>query len=339
MTALLSVADLAVAIPVRSRILHRRIATIHAVRGVSFSIAAGETLALVGESGSGKSTVAKAITRLVDATAGRIDFLGRSLLEARGRALLALRRDVQMVFQDPYASLNRRMRVGDIVGEPLRVHAIGDRATRAARVGELLSDVGLEPEAARRYPVAFSGGQRQRIAIARALAMKPRLIVCDEALSALDVSIQAQILNLLQDLKRRHALSYLFITHDLGVVRRFADRVAVMHAGLIVEIATPAALFAAPLHPYTRALLSAVPRLDAPRATPRSRIRLTAPPPSPMTDPPGCLFAGRCAHAVARCRDTAPVLRTFGADRAASCHRIVDGVPAWAAGGDPDKDR
>ncbi len=330
MTPLLTVDNLAVAIPLRSTILRRRLATIHALRDASFAITPGETLALVGESGSGKSTVAKALTRLVGTTSGRVSFLGQSLLEAKGDALLRLRRDVQMVFQDPFSSLNRRMRVGDIVAEPLRVHGIGSKADRAARVRELLADVGLGADAAQRYPVAFSGGQRQRIAIARALAMRPKLVICDEAISALDVSIQAQILNLLQDLKRRYGLSYLFITHDLGVVRRFADRVAVMHAGHIVEISDPATMFADPQHPYTRALLSAVPRLDGSGAR-TTRIRLTAPPPSPMSEPPGCLFAARCAHASQVCRVTAPAMRVLADGRSVSCHHAVDGLPAWAA--------
>jgi oligopeptide/dipeptide ABC transporter ATP-binding protein len=324
MTGLLEVEDLAVAIPVRSPVLRRRIASIHALRGISFTVAVGETLALVGESGSGKSTAARAITRLVQATHGRVSFDGQPVLEARGDVLHAIRRNLQIVFQDPYSSLNRRMLVGDIIGEPLRAHAVSDAAGRRRRVGELLAQVGLDASAAAQYPVAFSGGQRQRIAIARALALSPKLVVCDEAVSALDVSIQAQILNLLQDLKRLYGLAYLFITHDLGVVRRFADRVAVMHAGRIVEIAAPAALFAGPFHPYTRALLSAVPRIAIGEPTP-TRIRLAAPPPSPMSSPSGCLFAARCAHAVVRCHAEAPALRTQPDGRQVACHLAEDG--------------
>lgn len=326
MSGLLEVEDLAVAIPVRSPVLRRRIASIHALRGISFTVAAGETLALVGESGSGKSTAARAITRLVQATHGRVSFDGQPVFEARGDALHAIRRNLQIVFQDPYSSLNRRMLVGDIIGEPLRAHAVGDAVGRRQRVGELLSQVGLEASAAAQYPVAFSGGQRQRIAIARALALSPKLVVCDEAVSALDVSIQAQILNLLQDLKRLYGLAYLFITHDLGVVRRFADRVAVMHAGRIVEIAKPAVLFAGAFHPYTRALLSAVPRIAIGEPSP-TRIRLAAPPPSPMSTPAGCLFATRCTHAVARCHAEAPALRTQPDGRQVACHLVEDGLP------------
>jgi oligopeptide transport system ATP-binding protein len=330
MTSLLDVEDLAVTIPVRSPVLRRRIASIHALRGVSFSVSAGETLALVGESGSGKSTAARAIVRLVQATHGSISFNGQSVLEARGSVLHAIRRNLQIVFQDPYSSLNRRMSVGDIIGEPLRAHTVGDAASRRRRVGELLAQVGLDASALVQYPVAFSGGQRQRIAIARALALSPRLVVCDEAVSALDVSIQAQILNLLQDLKRIYGLAYLFITHDLGVVRRFADRVAVMHAGRIVEIATPEALFAGALHPYTYALLSAVPRISIGEPSP-TRIRLVSPAPSPMSTPAGCLFVKRCAHAVARCVAEAPAMRTQPDGRQVACHLVEKGQPMWVS--------
>jgi oligopeptide transport system ATP-binding protein len=330
MTSLLDVEDLAVTIPVRSPVLRRRIASIHALRGVSFSVSAGETLALVGESGSGKSTAARAIVRLVQATHGSISFNGQSVLEARGSVLHAIRRNLQIVFQDPYSSLNRRMSVGDIIGEPLRAHTVGDAASRRRRVGELLAQVGLDASASAQYPVAFSGGQRQRIAIARALALSPRLVVCDEAVSALDVSIQAQILNLLQDLKRIYGLAYLFITHDLGVVRRFADRVAVMHAGRIVEIATPKALFAGALHPYTYALLSAVPRISIGEPSP-TRIRLVSPAPSPMSTPAGCLFVTRCAHAVARCSAEAPAMRTQPDGRQVACHLVEKGQPMWVS--------
>jgi oligopeptide transport system ATP-binding protein len=337
MSKLLRVRDLAVTFPVHGGILRRRIGTIRAVRQASFSIRQGETLALVGESGSGKSTIARAIVRIVAASGGSVLFDGVSLLDAAGDALKGIRRNLQMVFQDPFSSLNRRMRVGDIVAEPLRVHGIGDAAERRDRVAELLADVGLGADAAARYPVAFSGGQRQRIAIARAIALRPKLVICDEAISALDVSIQAQILNLLLDLKRRHGLSYLFITHDLGVARRFADRVAVMHAGTIVETAPPAALFAAPQHPYTRALVSAVPRLpDGGPAPPR--IRLSGLPPSPTSDPAGCLFAQRCRDAQERCRQVAPSLRPSGPARKVACHLVGDETSMIRQPADPTEE-
>jgi oligopeptide/dipeptide ABC transporter ATP-binding protein len=289
-------------------------------------VARGETLALVGESGSGKSTTARAICRLTSASAGNVRLDGTDMLGARGAELFKLRRRIGMVFQDPYSSLNRRMTIGDIIAEPLVAHAVGDRKSRRSRVEELLSHVGLEPDAARRYPVAFSGGQRQRIAIARALALTPHLLICDEAVSALDVSVQAQILNLINDIKREMSLAVLFITHDLGVVRRFADRVAVMHAGRIVETAPPRQLFAQPLHPYTRSLLSAAPRLAA-AGKHAARVRMVGEPVSPLESPRGCIFATRCYRFVEEvCSASDPPLVARGNNHEVACFRAE--VPA-----------
>jgi oligopeptide/dipeptide ABC transporter ATP-binding protein len=326
---LLAVDDLAVTFPVLSPILRRRVGSVHAVRGIGFTLSAGETLALVGESGSGKSTAARAIARLTPSSGGRVTFGGADLLGMSGRSLRAARRGLQMVFQDPYSSLDRRWRIGAIVAEPLRAHGIGSAAEQRAEVDALLTRVGLDPALARRFPNELSGGQRQRVGIARALAPKPRLLICDEAISALDVSVQAQILNLLVDLRRDLGLAYLFITHDLGVVRRFADRVAVMHAGEIVELAPTRALFARPLHPYSEVLLSAVPRLDGRQGAPRLRLR--GAPPSPLATPPGCLFAGRCAHARAICHTTPPPLAAHPGGRLAACHLVENGQPLWSA--------
>ncbi|HMN85944.1 MAG TPA: ATP-binding cassette domain-containing protein [Bauldia sp.] len=329
--SLLAVENLAVAFPVRSAILRRRVGGIHAVRGIDLAVAEGETLAVVGESGSGKSTAARAIARLVPAT-GSLRLAGADLLALEGRRLRAARRAMQVVFQDPYSSLDRRWPVGAIVAEPLAVHGVGTADERRAAVADLLARVGLDPAMAARHPAALSGGQRQRVAIARALALKPRLVICDEAISALDVSVQAQILNLLAGLRRDLRLAYLFITHDLGVVRRFADRVAVMHAGLVVETAPTAALFAAPLHPYTAALLSAVPRIGAGPAP--ERIRLPGRPPAPTETPAGCLFAARCAHAIDVCRTTAPPTVAMPGGRSVACHRVEAGRALWRVTGD-----
>ncbi len=326
MSALLDVADLAKHYPVKRGMLGRAGGVVRAVDGVSFSIARGETLALVGESGCGKSTTARLVLRLIEPTGGTVRFGGQ---EVAGRAeLRALRRRVQVVFQDPYASLNPRLTVGEAIAEPMEVHGIGDAAARAARVEELLGLVGLAPWQAVRYPHEFSGGQRQRIGIARALAVRPELVVCDEPVSALDVSIQAQVVNLLKDLQARFGLSYLFIAHDLAVVRHMADRVAVMYLGQIVETAPKRALFASPRHPYTRALLAAIPHPD-----PRRRGRVTPPGgdvPSPMNPPPGCRFHTRCPHAQAVCRDQPPPLREVAPGQHSACHFAED-LPAFDA--------
>ena len=292
--------------------------TVRAVDGVSFSVAKGETLALVGESGCGKSTTARLVLRLIEPSAGQVRFDGTDLTTLSRAELRGMRRRMQIVFQDPYASLDPRMSVGATLEEPLIVHGLGDAAQRQARVAELLRLVGLAPYHAQRFPHEFSGGQRQRIGIARALAVEPALIVCDEPVSALDVSIQAQVLNLLAELQTRLGLSYLFIAHDLAVVRHVADRVAVMYLGRIVEMAPAEELFATPRHPYTQALLAAIPLPDP---GVRGAVRPVAgDPPSPLNPPPGCHFHPRCAHATERCRNEAPALRTLGPGHQAACH-------------------
>ena len=329
--ALLEVENLAKHYPMkRGLVFAKTIGTVRAVDGVSFALMPGETLALVGESGCGKSTTARLVLRLIEPTTGTVRFEGQDITEMGGAPLRALRRRMQIVFQDPFASLNPRMTVGDILEEPLLVHEIGNAEERKARVHELLGLVGLASYHAQRYPHEFSGGQRQRIGIARALASQPRLIVCDEPVSALDVSIQAQVINLLQDLKRKLGLSYIFIAHDLAVVRHISDRVAVMYLGKIVELAPKRSLFARPRHPYTQALLSAVPVPD-PTAQ-RARIRLTGDVPSPLNPPKGCRFHTRCAHAQDRCRIEEPLLRPLqdgaGAEgQVVACHFAESIVP------------
>ncbi len=326
MTApLLAVDSLEKHFPVERGILFsRRLGAVRAVDGVSFSLARGETLALVGESGCGKSTTARLVLRLIPPNAGSIRFAGTDITRLEGEALRRVRRRMQMVFQDPFASLNPRMTVAETLAEALKVHRIGNRTERHARVRELLGLVGLASYHAGRYPHEFSGGQRQRIGIARALAPNPELVVCDEPVSALDVSIQAQIVNLLGDLKRELGLSYLFIAHDLAVVKHVADRVAVMYLGRIVELARKEDLFAAPLHPYTRMLLAAVPRPD-PRLKPASLAPGDIP--SPLDPPSGCRFHTRCPFAVARCRTEDPKLAPLGAEHSVACHRALE-LPA-----------
>ena len=314
----------------RGLIFGRTIGMVRAVDDVSFSIARGETLALVGESGCGKSTTGRLILRLTQATGGAIRFKGVDIAGLDKEAMRRMRRHVQIIFQDPYASLNPRMTVGEILAEPLDVHAIGDAASRPARVAELLDIVGLLPEHARRYPHQFSGGQRQRIGIARALAVNPDLIVCDEPVSALDVSIQAQIVNLLQNLQQRFGLSYLFIAHDLAVVKHICDRVAVMYLGKLVEVADKRTLYARPLHPYTQALLSAIPRPDP--GLVRQRVILTGDVPSPLDPPPGCRFHTRCLYAEERCRVEEPVLREAAEGHRVACH-FFETLPVAAEAG------
>ena len=312
-TPLLRVRNLKKHYPVRRGWLRRRTGVVAAVDGLSFDIGEGETLGLVGESGCGKSTTGRALLQLVKPTLGEVRFQDADLTTLGPRALRGVRRHMQMIFQDPYASLDPRQSVGRIVGEPLEVHALGTRAERRSRVHDLLSLVGLGPELADRYPHQFSGGQRQRIGIARALATSPRFIVADEPISALDVSIQAQIVNLLDDLKQRLGLTYLFIAHDLAMVRHISDRVAVMYLGRIVELGARDDVFRRPLHPYTQALLSAIPIPDPDLEARRPRVVLEGDVPSPAHPPSGCRFHPRCPLATDLCRREDPETRDLGA--------------------------
>jgi oligopeptide/dipeptide ABC transporter ATP-binding protein len=304
--------------PVRKGVLRRTVGQVHAVDGVSFAIGAGETLGLVGESGCGKTTVGRAVLRLIEPTAGTIRLEGRDITRLGKAALRPFRRQMQIIFQDPFSSLNPRMRAGDIVGEPLKVHGVESKAERRGRVAQLFDRVGLRAAQMESFPHQFSGGQRQRIGVARALALNPKLIVADEPVSALDVSIQAQVINLLMDLQRELRLSYLFISHNLAVVEHISHRVAVMYLGRIVEYTDKTTLFTRPLHPYTEALLAAVPVPDP--AIRRVKLVVQGDVPSPLNPPPGCHFHTRCPYAEPRCRIETPALREIEPGHLAACH-------------------
>ena len=328
-TPLLEVKNLKKYFPVRKGLFGRVVGQVRAVDDVSFFVRPGETLGLVGESGCGKTTCGRAVLRLIEPTDGTVVFDGRSVGGMAGADLRGLRKRMQIIFQDPYGSLNPRMTVGAIVGEGLAIHGTLSKRERTDRVRELLAQVGLNPEHINRYPHEFSGGQRQRIGIARALAVEPKFIVCDEPVSALDVSIQSQIVNLLAELREKLGLSYLFIAHDLSVVEYISDRVAVMYLGEIVETARSEDLYKSPLHPYTQALLSAIPAPDP--KTKRARILLPGDVPSPLNPPSGCRFHPRCPIAKERCKVEAPAVKEHAPSHWAACHAIDD--PQWGPGG------
>jgi oligopeptide transport system ATP-binding protein len=321
---LLEVRDLYKYFPINAGVFSRHVGDVKAVDGIDFSIRAGDTLGLVGESGSGKTTAGRVVLRLLPATKGQVLFEGTDIGEIGREDMRKLRKSMQIIFQDPYASLNPRMTVGDIVGEPLRIHDIAKGKEAETRVQELLRLVGLQPYHANRYPHEFSGGQRQRIGIARALAVSPKFIVADEPVSALDVSIQAQVINLLQDLQAQFGLTYLFIAHDLSVVRHISTRVAVMYVGKIVEIADRDDLYENPLHPYTQALLSAIPIPDPAIESRRKRIIISGDIPSPVNPPSGCRFHTRCPIAFDRCKVEVPPLRSYAPNHVAACHWVEE---------------
>jgi len=310
--------------PIKKGVLQHEVARVHAVDDVSFAVHEGETLGLVGESGCGKSTLGRTIVRLLEPTDGQIIFRGTEIEDLGPRRLRPLRREMQMVFQDPYASLNPRKRVGTIISDPLKIHSIGDKSERKATVEQLLETVGLSPEHYNRFPHEFSGGQRQRIGIARALALRPKLIIADEPVSALDVSIQAQMLNLLEDLQTEFKLTYIFIAHDLGVVRHVSDRIAVMYLGKLVEVSPAEELYSRPIMPYTEALLSAVPIPDPDLARKRERIVLEGDVPSPINPPSGCRFHPRCRYATQVCKEIEPPLTDYGNGHLAACHHPLN---------------
>ena len=322
--ALIEAKDLYKYFPIYAGLTSRHVADVRAVDGVSFTIQEGETLGLVGESGSGKTTIGRLLLRLLPVTKGEIDFEERNILTMNRGDIRRLRRSVQIIFQDPFASLNPRMSIGEIIAEPIRIHGLAKGKDVDDRVRELLGLVGLQPYHANRYPHEFSGGQRQRVGIARALAVQPRFIVCDEPVSALDVSIQAQVINLLEDLQEKFKLTYLFIAHDLSVVRHISTRVAVMYVGKIVELAYRDDLYENPLHPYTQALLSAIPIPDPAVEKRRKRIVLTGDIPSPVNPPPGCRFHTRCPLAFERCKTEMPPLREYAPGHFAACHWVEE---------------
>jgi oligopeptide/dipeptide ABC transporter ATP-binding protein len=338
--AILTLTDVVKHFPVRSSTIRRSREVVHAVDGVSLEVRRGETLGLVGETGCGKSTLARCITRLVDLTAGQVIYDGRDISTLKARQLRPLRRQIQMIFQDPYGSLNPKRRVGAIIGDPLAIHRLASGAERKRRVQEVMELVGLNPEHYNRFPAEFSGGQRQRIGVARALAFDPKLIVCDEPVSALDVSIQAQVLNLLLDLQAQLGLTYIFISHDLSVVRHMSNRVALMYLGKVVELSPADALYEQPRHPYANALLSAIPRPDPDAAATRDRIILVGDVPSPVRPPTGCRFHPRCPKAQQRCVDDDPELVVRAGDEAnhvVACHFPVE-FPAELAQATPSID-
>ncbi|MFO7815001.1 MAG: dipeptide ABC transporter ATP-binding protein [Halanaerobiales bacterium] len=320
---LLEIKNLKKYFPVKEGVFRRTVAHVKAVDDISFHIKRGETLGLVGESGCGKSTAGRTILRLLEATAGEVWFEGKNLVELGKTELREMRKEMQIIFQDPYASLNPRMTVSDIVGEPIDIHNLASsKKERNERVADILDTVGLGPEYMKRYPHEFSGGQRQRIGVARALAVDPSLIIADEPVSALDVSIQAQVINLMQDLQKDFDLTYLFIAHDLSVVKHISDRVAVMYLGKLVEVADKKVLFNDPKHPYTQSLLSAIPVADPTYET--ERIILEGDVPSPVDPPPGCRFHPRCPYAMDICSEVEPEFKDYGEEHFAACHLLED---------------